>query len=80
MRLKTYSDIFPLTIIQMKYGGKYVAFNCETNDFIGDAQELEEPMYDTKSYIEKKYFGAYGIGDTIWEALDKLIIKYNQEI
>ena len=26
---KTWEDIYPLTLIQMRYGGKYVAFNAE---------------------------------------------------
>jgi hypothetical protein len=73
-KFKNYEDIYPLTIIQMRYGGKYVAFNMESdNSFIHDVQLGEEAMYCTKKYIEDNYSGHYGIGNTIWEALDDLI-------
>ena len=26
---KEWEDIYPLTLIQMRFGGKYIAFNCE---------------------------------------------------
>lgn len=77
-KFKNYEDIYPLTIIKMRYGGKYVAFNMESdNSFIHDVQLGEEAMYGTKKYIEDKYSGHYGIGDTIWEALDDLISNHN---
>ena len=73
-KFKNYEDIYPLTIVQMRYGDKYVAFNIESDSsLVHDVQLGEEAMYDTKKYIEDKFFGAYGIGATIWEALDKLI-------
>lgn len=75
-KFKNYEDIYPLTIVQMRYGGKYVAFNMESDSsLIHDVQLGEEALYDTKKYIEHKYSGSYGIGNTIWEALDNLIIN-----
>lgn len=80
-KFKNYEDIFPLTIVQMRYGGKYVAFNVEADcKTVLDVQLDEEAMYDTKSFIEREYFGLYGIGETIWEALDNLIIKQNESL
>ena len=77
-KFKTYEDIYPLSIVQMRYGGKYVAFNVEADcKTVLGVQLDEEASYDTKSYIESKYFGLYGIGNTVWEALDNLIL--NQE-
>lgn len=73
-KFKNYEDIYPLTIVQMRYGGKYVAFNMESDSsLIHDVQLGEEAMYDIKKYIEDKYSGSYGIGDTVWAALDRLI-------
>lgn len=73
-KLKTYEDIYPLTIVQMRYGGKYVAFNMDSDSsIIHDVQLDEEAMYNTKEFIEEKYHGLYGIGDTIWQALDNLL-------
>lgn len=81
MKYKNYDEIYPLTIVQMRYGGKYVAFNvdvdCET---VHDVQLSEEAMYNTKSFIEKKYFGSYGIADTLWGALDNLILNHNKDV
>lgn len=73
-KFKKYEDIYPLTIVQMRYGGKYVVFNMESDSsLIHDVQLGEEAMYDTKKYIEDKFSGSYGIGITIWEAIDNLI-------
>jgi len=75
-KFKTYEDIYPLTIVQMRYGGKYVAFNVEADcEIVINVQIDEEAMYDTKSYIDKEFFGSYGVGNTIWEALDNLILN-----
>ena len=30
-KFKDYEDIYPLTIVKMRYGGKYVAFNAESD-------------------------------------------------
>ena len=32
-----WEDIYPLTLVKLKYGGKYVAFNCqEGHDIVQD--------------------------------------------
>ena len=74
MSRKKHEDIYPLTIVQMRYGGKYVAFNTEADSrIVIDTQLGEEAMYDTKTFIEKQFYGAYGIGVTVTEALDNLL-------
>lgn len=76
MKQKQYEDVYPLTIVQMRYGGKYVAFNSDAdNRTVLDVQLDEEAMYNPKEFIEKTFFGAYGIGDTIWDAMNDLITK-----
>ena len=78
-KFKTYEDIYPLTIVQMRFGDKYVAFNCEADcGIVLDVQLDEEAMYNTKDFIEKKIALPYGIGNTIWESLDNLIL--NQDV
>jgi len=76
--VKTYEEIYPLTVIQMRYGGKYVAFQTESDArVVINTQLNEEAMYDVKGYIEKQYFGLYGVGDNIFSALNDLIKKQN---
>lgn len=74
--IKTHEEIYPLTVIQMRYGGKYVAFQTESDArVVINTQLNEEAMYDVKGYIEKQYFGLYGVGDNIFSALNDLIKK-----
>jgi len=62
-------DIYPLTIVTMRYGGKYIIFNMESDsELIHDIQLGESAMYDTEKYIEEKYSGLFGIGNTICNA------------
>jgi len=76
--VKTYEEIYPLTVIQMKYGGKYVAFQTESDArVVIDTQMDEEAMYDVKGHIEKQFFGLYGVGDTVFSALDNLVVNHN---
>ena len=76
--IKTYEEIYPLTVIQMRYGGKYVAFQTESDArVVINTQLNEEAMYDVKGYIEKQFFGLYGVGDNIFSALNDLIKKQN---
>lgn len=83
MKIKQYEDIYPLTIIQMRYGGKYVTSNTiAENKLIQDIQELEDYHYKSdKEIIEKfKSYGLEcGIGKTIWESLDNLIENQDDE-
>lgn len=79
-KFKTYEDIYPLTIVRMRYGGKYVAFNCDSdNEICHDIQLGDEPSYNIEEYMDHvSFYGLYGVGDTIWQALDNLIEKQNE--
>lgn len=65
-------DIYPLTIISMRYGGKIVILNTVAeNHIVSDLQELEEPHYDLNKWMGDNLAPEhYGIGDTIWEAFE----------
>jgi len=78
-KFKNYEDIYPLTIIQMRYGAKYVAFNCTSDiGWVSDVELDEEVHYRLEEYLEENVSPClYGVGKTIWEALDNLIA--NQE-
>ena len=65
-------DIYPLTIVTMRYGGKIVIFNSESdNSKIHDVQLDEEPHYRLSEWMEENVSPqCYGIGDTIWNAFE----------
>jgi len=72
---KDYHDIYPLTIVNMRFGDKYVAFNCDNDaGFVDSVQGDEEVCYRLEEWMEENVSPClYGIGTTIWEALDNLI-------
>jgi len=45
---KTWEDIYPLTLIQMRYGGKYIAFNAEEDAGFVQNVNTEEVHYQLK--------------------------------
>jgi len=67
-----FDSIFPLTIVQMRYGGKFVIFNSySTFKIINDVEEDEEISYDIENWLEKtcpSYGVKFGIGSDIWQA------------
>ena len=66
---KTWEDIYPLTLIQMRYGGKYVAFNAE------------EVHYQLNEWLEENVDPCpYGVGKTIMEAMNNLLEAMNRKI
>ena len=71
-----WEDIYPLTLIKMRYGGKYIAFNsCEDASFIQEVNR-EEVHYRLEKWLEENVDPAlYGVGDTIGEAMDNLLNK-----
>jgi len=71
-KIEKIEDIYPLTIVQMRYGGKYIIFNMESdNSNIHEVQLGEEPHYELDKWMDENIapFG-YGIGDTIWNAFE----------
>jgi len=65
-------DIYPLTIIAMRYGGRFVIFNCEEDaDFVASVQGDEEVSYGTEEWMEKNAsFVVYGIGADLYSAFE----------
>jgi len=74
-QFKNYEDIYPLTIITMRFsgGGKYVAFNAPEDSGYVQEVNTEEISYRLKEWLEENVLFPYGVGNTIWEALDNLI-------
>lgn len=77
-KIEKIEDIYPLTIVQMRYGGKYVIFNNESdNTLIHNIQLGEEPHYNLEQWMDENVApGNYGIGDTIWEAFEDYKKRY----
>jgi hypothetical protein len=65
-------DIYPLTIVKMRYGGKIVIFNSESdNSKIHDVQLDDYPFYSLDKWMDENISPqCYGIGDTIWNAFE----------
>ena len=72
--LKNYEDIYPLTIISMRYCDKYVAFNAPEDSGYVQNVNTEEVSYVLEKWLDENVSPClYGVGSTIWEALDNLI-------
>ena len=71
---KTWEDIYPLTLIQMRFGGKYLAFNAEEDSGFVQDVNTEEVYYRLNDWLEENVDPcAYGVGDTIMEAMNNLL-------
>lgn len=72
-------DIYPLTIVNMRYKDKIILFQAHNeNPVITTAVEDEEVSYDIESWLSEKAgsFGIrYGIGNTVNEALEDFNLK-----
>jgi len=81
---KTWEDIYPLTLINMRYGGKYVAFNAEEDSKFVQNVNTENVSYELEDWLYREVVCPYGVGNTIMEAmnnlLDKMSKKYNKEL
>jgi len=81
---KTWEDIYPLTLINMRYGGKYVAFNAEENAKFVQNVNTENVSYELEDWLYREVVCPYGVGNTIMEAmnnlLDKMSKRYNREL
>ena len=74
---KQWEDIYPLTLINLRYGG-YVAFNAEEDaGFVQDVN-TEEVSYELEKWLEINVDPCpYGVGKTIMEAMNNLLEKMN---
>lgn len=77
-KIEKIEDIYPLTIINMRYGGKIIIFNLTSgNPVIHEAQSDEEPHYGLEEWMEDNLSQhCYGIGDTIYDAFEDYKRRY----
>ena len=74
---KEWEDIYPLTLISLRFGG-YVAFNAEEDAGFVQSVNNEEVCYELKDWLERKVDSCpYGIGKTIMETMNDLLEKMN---
>ena len=77
---KTWEDIYPLTLIQMRYGGKYIAFNAEEDARFVQNVNTEEVHYHLNEWLEKNVDPCpYGVGETIMDAMNNLLEAMNKQ-
>jgi len=71
-KIENIEDIYPLTIVKMRYGGKIVIFNADNDSgFVDSVQGDEEVYYVINDWLEEHVSPClYGIGDTIWSAFE----------
>ena len=77
---KTWEDIYPLTLIQMRYGGKYIAFNADEDARFVQNVNTEEVHYQLNEWLEKNVDPCpYGVGETIMDAMNNLLESMNKQ-
>lgn len=75
-KYQTWEDIYPLTLIKMRFGGKYIAFNADE-----DASVVQEVNTEENHYVLDKWLTmnvdpcSYGVGNTIADAMNNLLLK-----
>lgn len=76
---KEWEDIYPLTLINLRFGG-YVAFNAEEDaGFVQDVN-TEEVSYELEAWLERNVNPCpYGVGSTIMNTMNNLLEKMNQK-
>ena len=81
---KTWEDIYPLTLIRMRYqtmyGESYVAFNApEDSEFVQEVN-TEEVSYELREWLERNVDPCpYGVGKTVMEAMNNLLEAMNKQ-
>lgn len=76
---RTWEDIYPITLIQMRFGGKYIAFNAEEDAGFVQSVNTEEVHYELNDWLERNVDPCpYGVGNAISEALNNLLEKMNK--
>lgn len=76
--IKRIEDIYPLTIIKMRYGGKIVLFQDEgDSSFVSKVQGNEEVFYNVDEWMKEWVSPCiYGIGETIDDAFQDFKTRY----
>ena len=77
---KEWEDIYPLTLIRMRYGGKYVAINCVEDSSHIQNVNTEEVHYHLERCLDENVSPcSYGVGTTIKECMDNLLVAMNNK-
>jgi len=75
-RFKSWEDIHPLTLVKMRFGGKYVAFNAEEDTSFVQEVNTEEVYYHLEDWLKEHVDPCpYGVGSTIMDAMNNLLLK-----
>ena len=73
---ETWEDIYPLTLIQMRFGGKYIAFKAEEDASFIHEVNVEEVHYQLEKWLEENVDPCpYGVGNTVMDAMNNLLFK-----
>ena len=77
---KQWEDIYPLTLIKLRFGG-YVAFKAaEDASFIQEVN-TEKVSCQLEAWLKEKVDPCpYGVGETIMEAMNNLLEKMNRSL
>lgn len=74
---KEWEDIYPLTLINLRFGG-YVAFNAEEDAGFVQSVNNEEVSYELTYWLKREVDPCpYGVGNTIMETMNNLLEKMN---
>jgi hypothetical protein len=76
---RNWEEIYPLTLVRLRYGGRYVAFNAVEDANFLQKVNTEEVSYRIKDWLEENVDPCpFGVGDTIMDAMNNLLDKLNQ--
>jgi len=74
---KTWEDIYPLTLINLRFGG-YVAFNAEEDSGFVQDVNTEEVSYELEAWLKRNVYPCpYGVGTTVMDAMNNLLEEMN---
>jgi hypothetical protein len=74
---KEWEEIYPLTLVNLRFGG-YIAFNAEEDSRFVQSINTEEVCYELNDWLEREVDPClYGVGKTIMEAMNNLLEKMN---
>ena len=77
---KQWEDIYPLTLIKLRFGG-YVAFKAEEDASFIQEVNTEEVSYQLEEWLKENVDPCpYGVGKTIMEAMNNLLEKMNRSL
>lgn len=75
-KYQTWEDIYPLTLIKMRFGGRYIAFNASEDSGFAQKVNTEETHYQLDKWLMMNVYPCpYGLGDTISDAMNNLLIN-----